>query len=50
MLYNKFTLVNLSFKKPMETSMTLLNFFGFSLKSFGATRELKSSTEVEIED
>lgn len=29
MLYKKFTSVDLSFQKPMETSMTLLNFFWF---------------------
>lgn len=50
MLYNKFTFVDLSFQKPMETSTTLLNLFGFSSESFGATRELESSTEVELED
>lgn len=43
MLYNEFALVDLSFQKPMETSITLLKFFGFSLKSFGTTKELESS-------
>ena len=49
-VYSKFTLVDLSFKTLMETSMTPLNFFGLSLKFFEATKELKSSAEVEIED
>lgn len=48
-LYNKFTLSDLSFQKPMETNTTLLNFFGSLLKSFRATRELESSTKVKIE-
>lgn len=50
MLYSEFMFVELSLQKRVETSTTLLNLLCYSPESFGATRELESSPEVELED
>lgn len=50
MLYSEFPFVDLSFQKCVETSTTLLNLLCFSPESFGATRELESPPDVELED